>query len=149
MHCTVLYCSLPGEDDFIVATAVGNPFASSDGPLSLAESCFLLGTGPHRIKGRNEVRRTIGQVSAARHGRLVNVHRVRTFKTGKSGCQEVYGNQVIVEENDNGVRVLKIIAVWALAKSQKVDHVLFHFQNGRRFPMNDRNAGSSTGLVMG
>lgn len=118
------------------------------GPFSLTESAFLLNARSHGIEGRNKVGRAVGQISAARDWRLMNVHGIRIFETGVTRGEEVNGNQVIVEENNNGVRILKIVTVGIFAESQKVNDVLLHFENGSGFPVNDRNARRSPGSVV-
>lgn len=74
----------PGNDDFVITARRGRPFASGNGPLFVAEAGPFLRGSSHRIEGRNDVGRAVGDVRAARNRRFVHVHRVRIFEGGKT-----------------------------------------------------------------
>lgn len=95
---------VPRDDELRVTGGHTAPLSPANGPLPLAEARVALSTD--RVEGRDEVPRTVGDVQAARDGRLVDIHRIRVLEARKARREQVDDHQVVLEQHDDGVRVL-------------------------------------------
>ena len=98
----------PGDDELGVAGCQGAPLASADGPLALAETHQSVALRPDRVQDGDEIAGAIGHVEAARDGRFVDVHRVRILEAWESRRQQIHHHQVVLEQHDDRVRVLRL-----------------------------------------
>ena len=61
---------------------------------------------PDGVESWNQIARAVGHVETASDGRLVNVHRIWILKAGKARRKQVHDDQIVLQEHDDGVRVL-------------------------------------------
>lgn len=99
--------SVPGEDHFCIAASLCTPGAARDRPVHVREALPLQRARPaHRIEGGYQVGRTVGQIAATRHRRLVYIHRVRILQARKAGRLQVHHHQVVLQQCDDSERFL-------------------------------------------
>ena len=137
-----------GDDDLGVAGRHGAPLAARDGPLAVAEAGRPVRLGADRVEGRNEVARTVGQVETTRNGRLVQVHRVRVLETGQARRQQVDDDQIVLQQHQDGRRILRLAGPRPLRQCHEVDDVVLHLQHGRVAAVHHRDRRRPSGTLL-
>lgn len=85
------------------------PFTAAYRPLPLAETDVALSSD--RIEGRYEITWAVGDVQATRDSRFVNVHWIRVFEARETRTEQVHNDQIVLKQDDDGVRVLVFCSI--------------------------------------